>query len=87
MACIVALAATLVDSMQDFTAFSRQVKQMQYDHFQEIIDKQEAGQNVPVTSAFSDAEKKYIRQQKWTRIGVIFLKVFLVIGLFFLLLS
>lgn len=87
LACTVALVATLIDSMQGYRAFARRVKQMQYDHLQEIFDQQEAGQDVAVTPTFSPAEKKYIKQKKWSQIGFIIIKLFFVIGLFFLLLS
>lgn len=87
LCCLVALGASMVDSMQARVVFLRQVKQMQYDHLQEIFDQQQSGQNVPVTPTFSDAEKKYIKRKKWAYTGAILFKLAFVISLFFLIFS
>lgn len=84
LCCIVAVGASLVDSMQVRVVFLRQIKQMQYDHLQEIFDQQQAGKDVPVTPTFTDAEKKYLKRKKWAYVGAIFLKLAFVICLFFL---
>ena len=75
VSALVALIASMVDSMQARTAFIRQVKAMQYDHLQTIYQQQQAGQAVAVTPTFSPEEKKYIKRKKWEFVLAIILKL------------
>lgn len=76
MVCaLVALIASMIDSMQARMVFVRQVKAMQYDHLQNLYEQQQAGQAVVMTSAFTPEEKKYIRRKKWEFVLAIILKL------------
>lgn len=79
---IVAIGASLVDTMLARTTFVRKVKEMQYEHLQEVFEKQQAGEAVPVTTTFSPSEKKYIKRKKWAFIGLIVLKMIILLCLF-----
>ena len=84
---VAAGVGTLWDSMYTRYLFLKKVRDIQYNHLKEIYDKQGAGENVEMTATFSTEEKRYLRRRKWTFIGVILFKLFLVIALFSLLLG
>ena len=72
---LVTVGASMVDSMQMRITFIRRVKAMQYDHVQTLYAKQQAGEAVTMTSAFSHEERKYIRRKKWEFVLAIILKL------------
>ena len=78
---------TMWDSMYSRYLFLKKVRDMQYEHLKEIADKQEAGEDVYITSTFSDEENRYLRHRKWGFVLVILFKVLFVIALFSLLLT
>ena len=77
---------TLWDSMSTRYFFLKKIRDIQYEHLKEITDKQEAGEDVPLTPTFTDEEKRYLRRRKWGFVFMILFKLGLVIALFSLLL-
>ncbi len=86
-ALVVAGIGTLWDSMLTRYNFLKRVREIQYEHLKEAYDRQVAGENVEITPAFTDDEKRYIRRRKWGYVFTILFKVGLLIALFSLLLS
>lgn len=85
MVLAMALIASIVDTFQQYGYFNQQVKAMQMEHIQHIVEQQEAGAAVFMTPTFSHAEKKYIRNRRWGYLGKIILKIALIIIIFSLL--
>ena len=82
-----ALIASVADSFQQYNYFNQQVKAMQMEHIQHIVEQQEAGADISMTPTFSPVEKKYIRKRRWGFVGQIILKLSLIIIIFSLLVS
>ena len=74
-AALVALIASMIDSMQARRVFLRQVKAMQYDHLQAVYQQQQAGQAAVMTPTFTPEESKYLRRKKWEFVLTILLKL------------
>ena len=74
-AALVAMVASMIDSMQARVHFARQVKAMQYEHLQNLYAQQQAGAAVVLTPTFTPAEKKYLNRKKWGFVVAILLKL------------
>lgn len=75
LSALIAMVASMIDSMQARRVFLNKIKEMQYEHLQTIYNQQQAGQAVALTPTFTPEESKYLRRKKWEFVLAILLKL------------
>ncbi len=84
---ITCMFSTFLDSIHSRSIFMEKVRNMQAEHFAEIIKKQEKGEAVEVTSPFSPEDAKVIKNKNLMYRLIIIAKALISLTLFMLIFS